>query len=214
MRARLKTLTTITAVLVAVTAVFVAGAPAAVRRTRRPAWPQRARGTVRRFQPRLLLASAATLLIGVGALLHGSGGPAATPAPARHAPSPRFRLAASTGATALSAAAAVLVTPPTTVAAPVARPVSPPAPAATNPNTLIWPAHAAIWSPFGRRARDFHTGVDIGAPYGTPIVAAQSGVVTFAGWESGYGLEVKIDHGGGLSTAYAHQSQVLVAVGQ
>ena len=79
---------------------------------------------------------------------------------------------------------------------------------------MIWPAHAAIWSPFGRRARDFHTGVDIGASYGTPILAAQSGVVTFAGSESGYGLEVKIDHGGGLSTAYAHQSQILVAVGQ
>jgi len=211
MRARLKTLTTITAVLVAVTAIFVAGAPAAVRRTRKRSLRRAVRHAVHRLRPRLLVAGAATLFIGVGALLHGTGPGAGAPA-SHAAAAPRFRLAASSDTTALTAAAAVVVAPTPVAPTPVAPgSVAPPA---SDPNKLIWPAHAAIWSPFGRRARDFHTGIDIGAPYGTPIAAAQSGVVTFAGWESGYGMEVKIDHGGGISTLYAHQSKVLVAVGQ
>jgi murein DD-endopeptidase MepM/ murein hydrolase activator NlpD len=58
-----------------------------------------------------------------------------------------------------------------------------------------------------------HTGIDIGVGYGTPIVASASGNVIFAGWMGGYGNFVIVDHGGGLSTAYAHQSSIAVGGG-
>lgn len=59
-----------------------------------------------------------------------------------------------------------------------------------------------------------HTGVDIGAGYGTTIVAANSGTVTLAGWNSGYGNCVIIDHGGGKATLYGHMSAYSVSQGQ
>ncbi len=59
-----------------------------------------------------------------------------------------------------------------------------------------------------------HTGTDIGAAYGTSIVAANSGTVTLAGWNSGYGNCVIIDHGGGRATLYAHMSAYSVSAGQ
>lgn len=59
-----------------------------------------------------------------------------------------------------------------------------------------------------------HEGVDIGAPRGTPILAAANGRVTFAGRRSGYGLTVEVDHGYGYSTLYGHSDQLLVRVGQ
>lgn len=59
-----------------------------------------------------------------------------------------------------------------------------------------------------------HTGTDIGAAYGTTIVAANSGTVTLAGWNSGYGNCVIIDHGGGKATLYAHMSSLSVSRGQ
>jgi len=59
-----------------------------------------------------------------------------------------------------------------------------------------------------------HTGTDIGAAYGTTIVAANSGTVTLAGWNSGYGNCVIIDHGGGKATLYAHMSSYSVSKGQ
>jgi murein DD-endopeptidase MepM/ murein hydrolase activator NlpD len=71
-----------------------------------------------------------------------------------------------------------------------------------------------VTSPFGMRWGRMHEGIDIGAGYGTPIMAAASGVVIYAGWLGGYGNLVVIDHGGGLATAYAHQSQIAVAQGQ
>jgi murein DD-endopeptidase MepM/ murein hydrolase activator NlpD len=79
---------------------------------------------------------------------------------------------------------------------------------------FIWPVNAAITSPFGWRWGRMHEGVDLGAAYGTPIAAAAAGVVIYAGWEGGYGNLTVIDHGGGLATAYGHQSRIAVSVGQ
>ncbi len=59
-----------------------------------------------------------------------------------------------------------------------------------------------------------HTGTDIGAGYGAQIVAANGGTVTLAGWNSGYGNCVIIDHGGGRATLYAHMSSFCVSAGQ
>ena len=59
-----------------------------------------------------------------------------------------------------------------------------------------------------------HEGIDLGAAYGTPIAAAAAGTVIYAGWLGGYGNLTVIDHGGGLATAYGHQSQITVTVGQ
>ncbi len=77
-----------------------------------------------------------------------------------------------------------------------------------------------ITSYFGERntgiegASTFHNGIDLAAPYGTPIYASEDGQVTFAGSSSGYGLLVKISHGGGVETRYGHCSTLLVKSGQ
>jgi murein DD-endopeptidase MepM/ murein hydrolase activator NlpD len=59
-----------------------------------------------------------------------------------------------------------------------------------------------------------HEGIDIAVGTGTPIAAAAAGTVAYAGWESGYGNFVLIDHGNGLATAYGHQSRIAVSTGQ
>jgi murein DD-endopeptidase MepM/ murein hydrolase activator NlpD len=59
-----------------------------------------------------------------------------------------------------------------------------------------------------------HEGIDIGVGYGTPIHAAAGGVVIYCGWEEGYGNMTLINHGGGLSTLYGHQSSIIVSAGQ
>jgi murein DD-endopeptidase MepM/ murein hydrolase activator NlpD len=79
---------------------------------------------------------------------------------------------------------------------------------------FIWPVDGPVTSPFGMRWGRMHTGIDIGVPYGTPIHAAASGRVIYAGWMDGYGNLVFIDHGGGLSTGYAHQSNIGVSNGE
>ena len=78
---------------------------------------------------------------------------------------------------------------------------------------LIWPVSGPVVSPFGMRWGRLHAGIDIGVGYGTPIHASASGTVIFAGWMGGYGNFVIIDHGGGLSTGYAHQSSIAVGGG-
>jgi murein DD-endopeptidase MepM/ murein hydrolase activator NlpD len=79
---------------------------------------------------------------------------------------------------------------------------------------FIWPVSGPVVSGFGMRWGRMHTGVDIAVGYGTPIHAAASGRVIYAGWMDGYGNLVFVDHGGGISTGYAHQSRIAVANGQ
>lgn len=69
-------------------------------------------------------------------------------------------------------------------------------------------------SGFGYRWGRLHAGTDFAAPHGTPIYATADGVVTHAGWQSGYGRLVKIQHEFGIETRYAHQSKIRVKVGQ
>jgi murein DD-endopeptidase MepM/ murein hydrolase activator NlpD len=77
-----------------------------------------------------------------------------------------------------------------------------------------WPASGTVTSGFGYRWGRLHAGIDIGAPIGTPIHAARGGVVSYAGVMGGYGNIIVIDHGGGMTTRYAHQSQLGAGVGQ
>ena len=83
-----------------------------------------------------------------------------------------------------------------------------------------WPAKGRIVSGFGYRRHPlwggthFHTGVDIAAPYGVPVRAADSGNVIFAGWWDGYGKAVVINHGKGITTVYGHMSRLYVRSGQ
>src|SRR5215213_5310330 len=79
---------------------------------------------------------------------------------------------------------------------------------------LIWPVSGPLTSPFGWRWGRMHEGIDVGVPTGTPIRAAAAGTVIYAGWESGYGNLVVIDHGRGLATAYGHQSSIASSLGQ
>ncbi|MCX6647303.1 MAG: peptidoglycan DD-metalloendopeptidase family protein [bacterium] len=85
---------------------------------------------------------------------------------------------------------------------------------------LIKPIDFPITSPFGMRnhpifgGERMHTGVDMPAPYGTLVHAAQAGIVVFSGWKRGYGNTIIIDHGNGLATLYGHASSLQVGVGE
>jgi murein DD-endopeptidase MepM/ murein hydrolase activator NlpD len=85
----------------------------------------------------------------------------------------------------------------------------------------IWPVVGKLESgfggrrnPFGGSSYEFHSGQDIDAQTGDPVVAGASGNVTFAGWQNGYGQLVVIDHGGGLTTRYGHLSHIDVSQAQ
>ena len=87
---------------------------------------------------------------------------------------------------------------------------------------MIWPTLKSgyITSPFGNRMHPIqgivkaHHGIDISGAIGTPAFAAADGVVIYSGWMGGYGYAVVIDHGNGMSTLYAHNSEVAVSEGQ
>jgi murein DD-endopeptidase MepM/ murein hydrolase activator NlpD len=83
-----------------------------------------------------------------------------------------------------------------------------------SPAGLIWPCDGVVVSGFGMRWGRMHEGIDIGCAYGAPNRAAAAGTVIYSGWLGGYGNLVVVDHGNGLSTAYAHASSLLVGVGQ
>jgi len=85
---------------------------------------------------------------------------------------------------------------------------------------MSFPSNGPITSVFGWRMHPvlgssrFHSGMDFGAEYGSPIRAADRGTVIFAGWYGGYGNTVIIDHGNGIITLYGHSSQLYVVEGQ
>jgi len=87
---------------------------------------------------------------------------------------------------------------------------------------MKWPVpdHYRITSPYGKRIHpiygytSFHRGIDIACYYNTEIVAANAGVVIVAGWHYSYGYYIIIDHGGGISTVYGHNTKLLVKAGQ
>lgn len=83
-----------------------------------------------------------------------------------------------------------------------------------------WPCSGRVTSTFGGRkspggiGSTNHKGIDIAGRYGTPIYAADGGTVTYAGWMGGYGYTVRIDHGNGKVTYYAHNSSLTTSVGK
>ncbi len=91
--------------------------------------------------------------------------------------------------------------------------------ATVSPRGMIWPASGPVTSGFGWRThpifktRRFHAGIDIGASSGSPVGAASTGKVVFAGTANGYGRHVIVSHGGGIATLYAHLSAITAGVG-
>jgi len=85
----------------------------------------------------------------------------------------------------------------------------------------LWPVEGTLEggfggrrNPFGGSGYEFHTGQDIEAPWGAPVIAGASGKVSFVGWQNGYGQLVIVDHGGGLTTRYGHLSHIDVELNQ
>ncbi|MGG7142425.1 murein hydrolase activator EnvC family protein [Clostridium nigeriense] len=85
--------------------------------------------------------------------------------------------------------------------------------------TFLRPGSGVVTDNYGPRINPvtgeagFHTGIDLGDPYGAPVAASKSGVVVYSGWISGYGNTIILDHGNGVQTLYAHNSELLVGVG-
>jgi len=92
-------------------------------------------------------------------------------------------------------------------------------PPTVSPKGMMWPVDGPVTSGFGWRVhpvfhtRRFHSGIDISSPYGTPIRAAASGKVIFAGSQTGYGNYVIVYHGGKIATLYGHMSSIGVSNG-
>ena len=80
--------------------------------------------------------------------------------------------------------------------------------------SLIKPVSGVLTSRYGYRWGRTHTGIDIGVPTGTPVKAAASGTITFAGWKGALGNLVVVSHGNGVQTYYGHNSKLTVSAGQ
>ena len=93
-----------------------------------------------------------------------------------------------------------------------------PRPKTASKGYFIWPVRGTITSNFGYRyifgSTSFHGGLDIGVPTGTSVKAADGGKVIKAGWDNSYGYHVIIRHDNGMETCYAHNSKLLVKVGE
>ena len=90
-----------------------------------------------------------------------------------------------------------------------------------NAAPTLWPAYGRITSDFGWRPalfdatkREFHTGIDIGVWYFTPVHATHDGTVTYSGWREGYGNTVEIAHDMGYTTLFGHNTALRVKAGQ
>jgi murein DD-endopeptidase MepM/ murein hydrolase activator NlpD len=100
------------------------------------------------------------------------------------------------------------------------RPIRTPRSVSTSAIPSGAPLRATLTSGFGMRVdpilgtRRLHSGIDLAAPNGSPIVATSDGLVGKAGWNGGYGLYVSLEHGGGLQTRYGHMSRLAVAAGE
>jgi murein DD-endopeptidase MepM/ murein hydrolase activator NlpD len=116
-------------------------------------------------------------------------------------------LAEAEGLAAQSAALAA------TIAAAQSAEATAPDASASTPSQLGWPVAGPITSGFGSRWGRMHEGVDIAVGAGTPVHAAAAGTVVYAGWMFGYGNIVVLDHGNGISTAYAHNSSLAIGPG-
>ena len=92
---------------------------------------------------------------------------------------------------------------------------APTSPGSSADKRWLWPARGVFTSGYGWRWGRMHKGIDIANSTGTPIIAAQHGRVTFAGWsDGGYGYLVEISHEDGSRSLYAHQSRILVQEGE
>lgn len=85
----------------------------------------------------------------------------------------------------------------------------------------LWPVEGTLEggfggrrNPFGGGGYEFHSGQDIEAAWGAPVVSGAAGKVSFVGWQNGYGQLVVVDHGGGLTTRYGHLSHIDVELDQ
>lgn len=84
----------------------------------------------------------------------------------------------------------------------------------------VWPVDGTLTSrfgwrraPYGDHSWRFHKGIDLGVPFGTPILSSNDGVVTFSGWDSGHGNMVVVDHGEGVASRYCHASVLYAELG-
>ncbi len=93
-------------------------------------------------------------------------------------------------------------------------PTPAPLPPPQNVGQLVWPVSGVITSFYGPRWGRMHNGIDVSAPTGSPVYAAQGGTVVQASVYGGYGNMIVVDHGGGFTTVYAHLSDYKVSAGQ
>ena len=136
---------------------------------------------------------------------------------------PGSQVAGTSGASTQNTAAGNAATKPTTglPSGPVAKPTAPrqvvsvPRPPARAGDGFVWPVEGRVVSSFGSKTGGRHNdGLNIAAPKGAPVRAAENGVVAYAGKEiRGFGNLLLIKHDGGLITAYAHADSLLVARG-
>ena len=161
----------------------------------------------------LTLCAVATIVIGVSVPAAAIAGPNSAYVTA---PAPAERRADTQNFTSAYAAEAAPVVRDafgveTIVEAPVAIAFS-----SVSGSLVMWPANAPVNDGFGYRGEEFHGGIDIMAGYGTGIVAASPGTVVTVAEDSGWGAYVKVDHGGGIYTLYAHMisGSQTVSVGQ
>jgi lipoprotein NlpD len=95
----------------------------------------------------------------------------------------------------------------------IPRAGSKPLDAAARGEPLAWPTSGVLISGFGERDRDLHEGIDLACPEGTPVRAADDGVVLFSGEQKGYGKLVLVAHDRDMVTVYAHNQRNLVTAG-